>query len=144
MEGQIQNRGRGRAVLNIVLTSIKNVMIVEQLIYEKSSGGRGDYNSLIYQAAGLCKLYDLKDVVRMIVEDRFYFNKQIYNKHHEKRLQFIEYMNRRPEIVEGVSECPRCKSKRVLSMQKQTRRADEGSTTFNVCQECEFKWTSNN
>ena len=140
-------RGRARYALSMILTSKKNISIIEQLIFTKYSEERmniSEYNSLIYQSIGICQTHDIKDAIRLIRDGKFYFEKHVYNRHYEKRKQIIEYMNKRPEIEEGVAECSRCKSKRVLSMQKQIRRADEGSTTFNVCQQCEFKWTSNN
>lgn len=47
------------------------------------------------------------------------------------------------EIEEGVLEC-KCGSKRTISFQKQTRSADEGSTTFAKCVECGTQWRFNN
>ena len=47
------------------------------------------------------------------------------------------------EIVEGITECKKCGSKRVFSFTKQTRGGDESSTTFNECLQCKSKWTYN-
>jgi DNA-directed RNA polymerase subunit M/transcription elongation factor TFIIS len=46
------------------------------------------------------------------------------------------------EVVEGVLECPKCKFKKVMSFELQTRGADEPMTTFATCarKECGYKW----
>ena len=46
------------------------------------------------------------------------------------------------EIQEGIFEC-KCGSKKVLSYQKQSRSADEPSTTYAECVMCGFKWVYN-
>jgi DNA-directed RNA polymerase subunit M/transcription elongation factor TFIIS len=44
------------------------------------------------------------------------------------------------EVEEGVLECSRCHSKRTISFQRQTRSADEMSTTFAQCVDCGKRW----
>jgi DNA-directed RNA polymerase subunit M/transcription elongation factor TFIIS len=46
------------------------------------------------------------------------------------------------EVVEGVLECPKCRFKKVMSFELQTRGADEPMTTFATCarKECGHKW----
>ena len=38
-----------------------------------------------------------------------------------------------PQVLEGVVECPRCKSKKTITYEQQVRSADEGTTTFIKC-----------
>lgn len=45
------------------------------------------------------------------------------------------------EVVEGVLECTKCKSKRVYYYQKQVRSCDESATTYATCTACGNKWT---
>ena len=46
------------------------------------------------------------------------------------------------EVVEGILECPKCKSKKSYSYQKQCRSGDESSSTFAQCMntKCNYKW----
>ena len=44
------------------------------------------------------------------------------------------------QVEEGIFECKKCKSKKVISTQVQTRSADEGSTNIMRCSECAFTW----
>jgi len=44
------------------------------------------------------------------------------------------------EVAEGVTQCGKCKSFKVLEMSMQTRSADEGATSFYSCSECKFRW----
>lgn len=46
------------------------------------------------------------------------------------------------ELVEGVTMCLKCKSRKVYTYQMQTRSGDEAMTTFYVCSVCAAKWKS--
>lgn len=54
----------------------------------------------------------------------------------------IEILQTEIEVEEGVLECPKCKSIRVLSYQLQTRSADEPMTIFARCtnKACKYRW----
>jgi DNA-directed RNA polymerase subunit M/transcription elongation factor TFIIS len=54
-----------------------------------------------------------------------------------------DFIQKPPEIEEGVLECRRCKSKRTFSFSKQTRRSDEGSTVFARCFDCQYTYKMN-
>ena len=43
-------------------------------------------------------------------------------------------------VAEGDITCPKCKSKRVHRVEKQTRSADESATVFCHCSECGTRW----
>lgn len=43
-------------------------------------------------------------------------------------------------VAEGAEHCPRCKSKKTMSIDVQKRSADEGMTTMFECSECHNKW----
>lgn len=49
------------------------------------------------------------------------------------------------DFEEGIFECrdSKCGSKKTISFQKQTRSADEGSTTFVKCVVCKKMWKHN-
>lgn len=43
-------------------------------------------------------------------------------------------------VVEGMTQCPKCKSRRVRTNEMQTRGCDESKTQFNQCVECKHQW----
>jgi DNA-directed RNA polymerase subunit M/transcription elongation factor TFIIS len=43
-------------------------------------------------------------------------------------------------VVEGMTKCPKCKSRRVRTTEMQTRGCDESKTQFNQCVECKHQW----
>ena len=45
-------------------------------------------------------------------------------------------------MLEGIYKCPKCGSKKVKTIQKQTRGSDESTTEFNSCV-CGHSWKSN-
>ena len=47
------------------------------------------------------------------------------------------------EVEEGILECNKCGSKKVLSYSKQVRRADEGVTVYSKCINCKTQWVVN-
>lgn len=47
------------------------------------------------------------------------------------------------EVEAGMYVCPRCKSNKTISLNKQTRSADEGETIRVTCTECSFAWRQN-
>lgn len=44
---------------------------------------------------------------------------------------------------EGEFQCKRCKSKKIMTSQKQMRSADEPMTVFYHCTDCEHRWKTN-
>ena len=43
-------------------------------------------------------------------------------------------------MVEGTITCPKCKSKKIHRVEKQTRSADESATVFCYCSDCGKRW----
>ncbi len=58
----------------------------------------------------------------------------------EKLSEHDEFLTNPLEIEEGVSQCPKCKCKKILTTAKQTRGGDEGTSTFYLCSNCSYKW----
>lgn len=61
-----------------------------------------------------------------------------------KEMEMDSYKQTKPEVEEGVLQCRRCNSRRVLSYQTQARSADEPMTTVAKCSQCSCTWTENN
>lgn len=55
-------------------------------------------------------------------------------------LEPIEKKEQKEEMVDGDITCPKCKSKKVHRIEKQTRSADESATVFCYCSECGKRW----
>ena len=58
----------------------------------------------------------------------------------ESALQVPEVKENTTEVSEGVTQCGKCKSWKVLEMSMQTRSADECATSFYACSECKYRW----
>jgi len=53
-----------------------------------------------------------------------------------KYQEFDDFITSPPEVEEGVIECKKCGSKKTFSFSKQTRSADEATTVFVRCANC--------
>jgi DNA-directed RNA polymerase subunit M/transcription elongation factor TFIIS len=71
------------------------------------------------------------------------WNHPIFAQHAKNQQEEDDYILTPFEVEEGVIECPRCKSFKVLSVSVQTRSADEPTTTVAECIKCKLKWTQN-
>ncbi len=64
----------------------------------------------------------------------------------EARLQYYlnitEQIREKANEEESIIQCSRCKQRRVKTMLRQDRRADEGITSYNLCLECGNSWRS--
>jgi DNA-directed RNA polymerase subunit M/transcription elongation factor TFIIS len=58
----------------------------------------------------------------------------------ESALKVPQIDEKTTEVSEGVTQCGKCKSWKVLEMSMQTRSADEGATSFYACSECKYRW----
>lgn len=55
-------------------------------------------------------------------------------------LEPIHKMEEEEVMVDGDITCPKCHSKKVHRIEKQTRSADESATVFCYCSECGKRW----
>ena len=55
-------------------------------------------------------------------------------------LEPIEHKKEEEIMVEGNLTCPKCKSRKIHRIEKQTRSADESATVFCYCSECGKRW----
>lgn len=72
------------------------------------------------------------------------WNHRTYEKLTNKEREYDTYLRTPPEVEEGVLQCKKCKSRKVVSYQVQTRSADEPMTTVAKCYRCGIGWTENN
>lgn len=106
------------------------------------------YKSLWYDILGhlapSSSLADLKECIKAIYTKRILKNDPLYDTYRDIQNEEDHFLLHPFTIEEGVLECSRCGSKRTISYQKQTRSADEGSTTFAKCVDCKKQWRHNN
>lgn len=55
-------------------------------------------------------------------------------------LSYQRYAYKDRELPDGLFECPKCKSKKTQYSEKQTRSADEPTTKFCHCSNCDYRW----
>jgi DNA-directed RNA polymerase subunit M/transcription elongation factor TFIIS len=55
-------------------------------------------------------------------------------------LEPIQKIQEEETMVDGDITCPKCHSKKVHRIEKQTRSADESATVFCYCSECGKRW----
>jgi DNA-directed RNA polymerase subunit M/transcription elongation factor TFIIS len=81
----------------------------------------------------VCKLNDIKDNIK---------NKKIgwfhtfFDQYKLKQKEYDDFLINPPDVEEGVIECHKCGSKKTYSFSKQTRSADESTTVFVRCSQC--------
>jgi len=142
-------RLKAKSILGNYLQNKQNIELFEKNIFQITNDNieEKDINSLylsnIYEVINyISNGYKLKDIFQIIKENKLNWNnesfKQIkYNEEEENNFIIKPF-----EIEEGVLQC-KCGSKRVFSFQKQTRGADEPSTTFAECAQCKKSWIYN-
>lgn len=137
----------GSKILGTVIKSQKNVVILDRYIYENTDSN-DEYVVLLYETIGeIIKRGSSKKVLTEIIHDiqlrKFRWEHPMFD-HIRKELEEEGHIDDDFEIEDGVLECFRCESKKTISYQRQTRSADEGSTTFARCVECGHHWKHNN
>lgn len=105
---------------------------------EKMSGGNSHLlRYLLYEfQCDVMLLRDAKMVMRQWQLFQVMWDHPNFNEVAVKFQQEDRFIMNPPEVEEGVSQCPRCRSRRTYSFTKQTRRSDESATVFVRCSEC--------
>jgi DNA-directed RNA polymerase subunit M/transcription elongation factor TFIIS len=139
-------RDTGIKALATVLKRPENAVIVEKAIYKKLSENKNldieTYKWCVYGVIGiLLENTDKKQVLADIKNGKIGWNSHVYDDISAKLNEFDEYLVIPIQVVDGVVECPRCKSKRTWNIQKQVRSSDEPMTTFSRCVDCGFQWS---
>lgn len=143
-------RDHGKQVIQTVVSKPSNVQLVEKYIYNHTKGDTDAYMNLLYESmlylsptGAKTSTTTLKSLIVELFNERVEWNHAVYADYRHKIEEEDNFALNPFEIEEGVLEC-KCGSKRTISYQRQTRSADEGSTTFAQCVECGTKWRHNN
>lgn len=128
--------------MDTVLKNPKNCQIIEKAIKQRTNT-EDEYKWCLYQTVGLISQNPkrLKEINEDIKKGKIGWKSETYNDISNKISEFDDYLLKPFEVVEGISECFKCHSKRTWSVQKQTRSSDEPMTTFTHCVDCGHRWT---
>jgi len=89
---------------------------------------------LLYQAIGMLNSDMTFETIKSDFEtEKFFWKATPYKKYRNARTMKDNALKNPPEVREGELECPKCKQKKTLVVEMQTRSADEGFTYFIHC-----------
>ena len=129
--------------LKCVLEKENNCIILEKLVKKATGDDTEFYIWAIYQICGLLlkKEKTVKEVGVEVGKGNIGWKSCTYTDISQKIEEFDDYLVNPFEIVQGVSQCEKCGSKRTWNVQKQTRSSDEPMTTFSRCVDCGNSWS---
>lgn len=130
----------GVNILKEVIDSDKNCKIFEKNI-RAISVSDDSYQCILYQVigeflSGKDKKNILNNLKNVEVEWKHSEFQEIRNNVNEQD----EFVENPFEVEEGVLDCGKCNSKKVLSYSKQCRGSDEGTSIFARCLNCGNQW----
>ena len=133
------DRKSGIKALSLVT---KNAKDLEKIIHATcSKHGEDFYKRVVYQAVqDLMVGSTTTQVVESIKDGRVGVRHSSYDSIRARREEQEEFLVNPFHVEEGVMECGKCKSKRVISYSKQTRGADEPASVFCTCTKCGNQW----
>jgi DNA-directed RNA polymerase subunit M/transcription elongation factor TFIIS len=124
------------------MKSEKNCEIYEKSIFSRCDSEPEKYKWCVYQILGLfMQGGDYKAVMADIKSNKIGWNSKQYEQKQMEIHEHDDYIVNPFDIVEGVSECGKCGSKKTWNVQKQIRSGDEPMTTFSKCAGCGNEWT---
>jgi len=133
-------RQKGKNSLSSLLKIESNIQIIEKLIFDSYST-ETDYLMVVYQVVGdIIQGSKLSEIVKCLKQNKYgwdhvSFDNERFNL--DEQDKFIEHPF---EVEEGVVTC-KCGCKKVFSYAKQTRGADEPTTTYASCTKCGASWS---
>lgn len=102
-------------------------------------------NNFIKEAYELSKNVEINEILGGVKNNelnQIEFNSKCFIKYKHDENTYLQFLNN-PEVEDGMFECKKCKSKKILTMSKQVRRADEPTTVFAKCSHCKYSWVVN-
>ena len=99
-----------------------------------------DPDSLLYDLIGRLSVEDFDNVYDDLKKGDLDFKSTNYKKFQENQNNKDYLIEHPPEIKEGQTECPKCKTKKTIIQEIQTRSCDEGFTYKLHCynQSCKY------
>lgn len=146
------SREAAKKALSVYLKSETNINIIENNIYKISliKGVEDNSESTLDDNLYLKRVYqviedikttkNLKEVVSNIKSLKVDWNHDFFKEIRKQQDEQDEFIVNPFQVEEGVVQCKKCKSFRVLSFQKQDRSSDEPMTTYCSCTNCNSQW----
>ena len=143
-------RMKSKTALSHIFNNQKNIIIFEKNIYDSSLKNLKKYENFedIYLYNIYQFIYDFKqknnpkELLEEIKAGKIHWQNNYFNVMIDNEIEQDNFLIRPIEIEEGVLECKKCNSKRVFSYAKQSRSADESTSTFAECVACKYKWVN--
>jgi DNA-directed RNA polymerase subunit M/transcription elongation factor TFIIS len=70
-----------------------------------------------------------------------YFSSSRFSKYRDIEREYLDTLIRAPRVVEGITDCPRCGSDRILKVIVTIRSGDEPDANILTCTKCAYRWT---
>ena len=136
----------GKKTIGTVLK--KNINTIEKYIHNKCTEEFSDddyiteYKRILYQIVGdIINGVEVKDIILNLKTGNICWNHSTFINIKKQIHEQDEFIINPFEVVEGVTECKKCGSKRVLTVSSQCRSSDEASTTIAKCIKCKANWS---
>jgi len=127
--------------LRLVITNPKNLTLFERTIKKIAKGDTKLYNEYILEVINkIQQRHSLTSILELIKHEQLLFNSDAFRNYRLDMEESDNYIINPFEIEEGVMECRKCGSNKVISYTKQMRSADEPATVFGICSRCNHKW----
>ena len=127
--------------LSAVITSDKNIRILEKLIYDTTGNCEDMYRDLAFQT--ICEISNgkkLPEIIAIIKSGKSGWDHSDFDASKFKQQEQDDFIVNPFEVEEGVLVCPKCRNSRTFSYTKQVRSCDEGTSVFASCMTCKHKW----
>jgi DNA-directed RNA polymerase subunit M/transcription elongation factor TFIIS len=117
---------------------------IEQAILIASKGRDLEWiRSQVKQDMATGKWTEQEYIDQILIRGKIGWKHRIFKHLLKSRKEQDDYILNPFEAEEGVVQCFKCKSYKVLSVAVQTRAADEATTTLSQCTQCDNKWSHN-
>lgn len=148
MSDLIEIREIGKKTIRTVLK--KNINTLEKHIHNKCQENFNEnseeyiqeYKKILYQIVGdIIKGIEVKEIIANLKIGNIDWNHSTFTSIKKQIQEQDDFIINPFEVVEGVTECKKCGSKRVLTVSSQCRSSDESSTTVAKCIKCKANWS---
>jgi len=129
--------------ISCVFSNKEKVDVKNNILSASSSAST--QKDLLYEIAFLTKeeKVPLKKTITMLKNNKLFHNHPNFEEIAKQMVEMDHFMDKPFEVSEGVNICGKCKSKRTLSHNRQTRSGDEGMTVYVFCIDCKYRCTMN-
>lgn len=129
--------------ISCVFSNKEKVEVKNNILSTSSSAST--QKDLLYEIAFLIKeeKVPLKKTITMLKNNKLFHNHPNFEEIAKQMVEMDHFMDKPFEVSEGVNICGKCKSKRTLSHNRQTRSGDEGMTVYVFCIDCKYRCTMN-